>query len=121
MIKYGGKEIWHYIFKVYQKTWHEEQMPSSWKEAIIIPLHKNGDKRDCCNDRGITLLNTVYKVFFKVFLCRLIVYVEERLRKYQCGFRKWKSTVEQLSIIRQIIEKKYEYHQDFCRIFVDIR
>jgi len=109
------------MFKVCQKTWHEEQMPSSWKEAMIIPLHKKGDKTDGCNYRGISLLNTAYKVLSKVLLSRLIPYAEECLGEYQCGFRKGKSTVEQLSIIGQIIEKKYKYRQDFWQIFVDFR
>jgi len=102
LIKYGGKEIRNFIFKVCQKTWHEKQMPSSWKEAIIMPLHKNGDKTNCCNYRGISLLNTAYKVFSKVLLSRLIQYAEECLGEYQCGFRKGKSTVEQLSRRRTI-------------------
>lgn len=96
-------------------------MPSVWKETIIIPLHKKGDKTDCCNYRGISLLNTAYKVFSKVLLGRLVPYVKESLGEYQCGFRKGKSTVKQLSIIGQIIEKKYEYRKDFWQIFVDFR
>lgn len=72
VIKYGGKGIRDFLFKVCQKTWQEKQMPGSWKEAIIIPLNKKGDKTDCSNYRGISLLNTAYKVFSKVLLSRLI-------------------------------------------------
>lgn len=121
LIKYSGKETRYFIFKVCQKTWREARMPRSWKEAIIIPLHKKGEKTDCANYRGISLLNTAYKVFSKVLLSRLTPYVEECLGQYQCGFRKGKSTVDQLSIIGQIIEKKYEYRQNCWQIFVDFR
>jgi hypothetical protein len=42
-------------------------------------------------------------------------------RAVPSGFRKGKSKVEQLFIIGQIIEKKYEYRQNFRQIFVDFR
>lgn len=119
MIKYGEKEVRYFMFKVCQKTWHEKQMRSSWKEAIIIPLHKKGDKTDCCNDRDMSLLNIAFKVFSKMLLSRLIP--EKCLGKYQCGFHKGKSTVERLSTIGQIIVKKYEHRQDFWQIFVGFR
>ena len=28
-------------------------MPGEWKESIIVPIHKKGDKTDCNNNRGI--------------------------------------------------------------------
>jgi len=64
---------------------------------------------ECDNCRGISLLNTAYKIFSKILLKRLLPYVDENIGNYQCGFRKGKSTIDQLSIIGQIIEKRYEY------------
>lgn len=66
-------------------------------------------------------MNTVYKIFSKILLARLIPYSEECLGEYHCGFRKGKSTIEQLAIIGQIIEKKYEYRQNMWRVFVDFK
>jgi sorting nexin-29 len=54
-------------------------------------------------------------------LNRLIPYAEECLGEYQSGFYKGRSTIEQLSVIAQIIEKKYEYRQDMWQMFVDFR
>jgi sorting nexin-29 len=47
--------------------------------------------------------------------------VEENLGKYQCGFQKGRSTIEQLSVIGQIKEKKYEYRQNIWQLFVDFK
>jgi hypothetical protein len=62
-----------------------------------------------------------YKIFSKVLLNRLTPYAEECLGEYQSGFRKGRSTIEQLSVIAQIIEKKYEYRQNMWQVFVDFR
>jgi hypothetical protein len=53
---------------IYQKTWEEERMFENWKKAVIISIHKKGDKTKCGNYRGISLLNSAYKVFSKVLL-----------------------------------------------------
>jgi len=59
----------------------------------------------CDNYRGIALLNTTYKVFSKILIRRLEPLAEKCIGDYLCGFRKGKSTIDQPSIIRQIIEK----------------
>lgn len=60
LIKYGSEEMHKVIFKICQKIWEEEQMPEYWKKAVIIPIHKKGDKTECGNYRGISLLNSAY-------------------------------------------------------------
>jgi len=112
LIKYGGKEMHYFMFRLCQKIWKDEHLPTTWNQAVIIPLHKKGDKTKCENYRGISLLYSAYKVFAKILLNRLTPSVEENLGRYQCGFRTGRSTIEQLSVIGQLIEKKYEYRQN---------
>lgn len=38
----------------------KKKLPDKWEKAIIILLYKKGDKMNCNNYRGISLLNTVY-------------------------------------------------------------
>lgn len=49
LIKFGGKQLHYAIFKICQKIWRDKRVPTSWNEAIIIPLHKKGDKTICEN------------------------------------------------------------------------
>lgn len=65
--------------------------------------------------------NYLSEVFSSFRLNRLISYAKECLGEYQSGFRKRRSTTEQLSVITRIIEKKYEYHQNMWQMFVDFR
>jgi len=64
------------------------------KEAVIIPMHKKGDKIECGKYRGISHLNSAYKVFSKVLLNRMTPYLEKNLDEYQCGFRKGIAIIE---------------------------
>jgi hypothetical protein len=58
-------------------TWNKEVLPDEWKKYIIVLLHKNGDKTDCVNYRGILLLPTSYKILSYILLSRPIPYVDE--------------------------------------------
>jgi len=53
-------------------------LPEEWKESIIVPIYKKGDKRDCHNYRGTSLLPTTYKILSNILLSRLI-HMQRRL------------------------------------------
>ena len=77
LIKAGGSTIRCAIHNLIIAIWNKEELPGKWKESIRIPIHKNGDKTDCNNYRGISLLPTTYKILSNVLLSRLIPYAEE--------------------------------------------
>lgn len=63
-------------------------MPNNWSKGTIIPIYKKGDKSECGNYRGISLLNTTYKVLSLTILERLKPFVEEIEGEYQAGFKR---------------------------------
>jgi len=79
-----------------------------WKESVIVPIHKKGDKTQCNNYSGIPLLRITYKILSNILLSRLIPYAEEIMGDHQCGFRRNMSSTDHIFCIRQIIEKKWE-------------
>jgi hypothetical protein len=52
----GGEILLSAIHKLINCVWNKEELPVQWKESIIVPIHKKGDKTDCNNYRGISLL-----------------------------------------------------------------
>ena len=65
------------------------------KNANIITLYKNkGDRGDCNNYRGISLLNVVGKLLARVVLKRLQVLADRVYPESQCGFRANRSTTD---------------------------
>jgi hypothetical protein len=66
----------------------QEKMSQQWKESIIIPIYKKGDKTDCNNYWGISLLSTAYRILSNIPLARLTPYVSEIIGDHLCGFRR---------------------------------
>jgi len=59
MIKAGGRTIRCAIHKLIISIWNKEELPEEWKESIIEPISKKGDKTDCNNYRGISTASVV--------------------------------------------------------------
>jgi hypothetical protein len=56
------------IHKLINSIWNKEELPDEWKESIIVPIYKKGDKTDCNNYRGISLLSTSYQILSNILL-----------------------------------------------------
>jgi hypothetical protein len=50
-------------------------MPEQWKESIIVPIYKKGDRTDCSNYRGISFLSTTYKILSNLLQSRLTPFI----------------------------------------------
>jgi hypothetical protein len=77
---------------------------------------KKSDKTDYNNYRVISLLSTSYKMLSNILLSRLSLYVDDIIGDYQCGFRRTRSTTDQIFCIHQILEKKWEYNESTSAI-----
>jgi hypothetical protein len=72
------------IHKLIHSVWNKDELPDQWKESIIVPIHKKGDKTDCNNYREISLLSTSYNVLLNILLSRLVPYIDEIIGVHQC-------------------------------------
>jgi hypothetical protein len=121
LIKYGGRKLWNRIHQLITTIWETEQMPQEWGTAIICPIYKQGDELECRNYRGISLLNVAYKIFTNLLTRYIEPYVEEILGDYQCGFRKGRSTTDQIFCLRMILERACEYKVDIHQLYIDYK
>ncbi|KAJ4433510.1 hypothetical protein ANN_15819 [Periplaneta americana] len=121
LIQEGGSALSKEIYKLVLAIWEKEIVPEQWKESIIVPIFKKGDKTNCSNFRGISLLLTSYKILSNILLRRLTPYVYEIIGDHQCGFRRNRSTIDQIFCIRQKMEKKWEYKGTEHQLFIDFK
>jgi hypothetical protein len=116
----GGEILVSVIHKLITSIQNKEELPDQWKESITVPSHYMGDKTDCNNYRGISLLLTSYKILSNILLSRLSPYINEIIGGHQCGFRRDRSTTDQIFCIREILEKS-EYNETVHELFVDFK
>lgn len=84
-----------------------EPIPESWREATIWPIHKNGSMKLAENYRGITLSNSVYKLYASILNSRLEEFTEREniLQDKQNGFRKMRCTIDNIYILNHCVTK----------------
>ena len=88
------------------QCWEEGTIPQDVRDAKIITLYKNkGERSDCNNYRGISLLGIVGKAFARVILNRLQQLAERVYPESQCGFRAKRSTIDMVFSLRHLQEK----------------
>ena len=94
--------------------------PKNWQTSVIIPIYKKGNRKECTNYQGISLLSLPGKVYAKCIEKKCQETVESKLDDGQCGFCPGHSTTNQIFIFRQIFEKSWEFGKDVFACFVDL-
>ena len=80
-----------------------------------------GERAECGNSCGISILPVAGRVLTKIMLTRLLVHVADLvLPESQCGFRRGRSTIDMIFVAWQLQEKCREQHQDLYLAFVDL-
>ena len=91
-----GEQTISILLKMCNEIWLTNKWPKSWTTSIMIPIPKKGNLKECGNYRTISLISHPVKVLLQVILNRLIPQIEPLLKDEQSGFRKGRSTTEQL-------------------------
>ena len=120
-IKAGEDILLYRLHSLIRIIWRTEQVPSSWRKAVIVPIHKKGDNQECKNYRGISLLSIVGKIFMKIIQTRLQKHHEQFSREEQAGFRPGRGCADQIFSIRQLMEEKIRCGQRMVIVFIDFK
>ena len=97
LIKHCKTALLHSLHVLLCQCWQEGSVPQEMRDAKIITLFKNkGERSECNNYRGISLLSVSGKVFAKVILIRLQKLSERVYPESQCGFRAGRSTIDMI-------------------------
>ena len=121
LLKSGSDSLCSQIHILINKCWTARSVPQSFKDAKISTLYKNkGDRGDCNNYRGISLLSVTGKLLARILLRRLQKIAEEVYPESQCGFRSNRSTTDMIFAVRQLQEKSREQREPLYLAFVDL-
>ena len=120
--KYGGPALHSKLHELLVCCWEQSKLPRDFRDAVIVALYKNmGEKSDCSNYRGITLLSIAGKILARVLLNRLIpALAKDNLPETQCGFRANRGTTDMVFVLRQLQEKCRQQNKELYVTFVDL-
>ena len=93
--------------------------PNQWNEFLIAFIPKANSNKA----RPIALASCLLKLLEKLIIHRLTWYLEnnELLSKYQFGFRKGKSCIDNLAILINCIQKAFYENNSLAALFLDIK
>lgn len=120
MMKNLGEESIEVLLMILNKVWTNEKIPQDWGTALITPIYKKGDRKQCDNYRGITLLNTIMKIYEQIINNRIRPILESQISKSQSGFMSGRSTQDHIFTIKQIIEKRDQQNKKLYLAFIDL-
>ena len=96
-------------------------MPLDWKRAIVVPFYKGkGDRMECKNYRGISLLSIPGKVYGRVLIERVRLETEHMIGEEQCGFRSGRGCVDQVFVMRQLAERFVSKGKSVYAAYMDL-
>lgn len=123
MIKHLPENALLYLLCIYNRLWTELYYPPQWNLATVIPIPKPGKNHtDPTNYRPIALTSCFGKLFEKMINRRLVEYLENHklLTPLQCGFRKYRSTIDHLIRLDTYIKKSFSENKVTVGVFFDL-
>ena len=96
-------------------------VPEDWRSSVIVPLYKDkGERTECSNYKGISLLSVVGKIYPGILVDRVRKVTEGLIDDEQGGFRAGRGCVDQICTLKQIGEKARERKRRVYVGFMDL-
>ena len=115
MLQLAGPYISQSLAKLFNNS------PNTSFPANITPVHKKGDGQTITNNRPISLLSNISKVFKRLVFNHLYTYLisNDLLTPKNAGYKKKSSTVTQLLDICQKLYKGIDSQKEVRMVFLD--
>ncbi len=77
MLKHSSFKLKDAILKLFNLVLKSGHFPEIWKENLITPIFKQGEKYEPNNYRGITVSSNLGKLFCSIINDRLVQFIQE--------------------------------------------
>ena len=121
LIKYIGNKLLKRIYELVRQIGRRKAYLKNGKKQKQFLFTKKGDRDKCENYSGIALGNAAYKILSNIILEKITPYIEKITRDYQNGFRDGRSVIDNISTLKIINEKMWEYNQSVQYLFIDFQ
>src|SRR5678815_918799 len=111
MLKKGGDIVVECLMRLFNVCWDQCEVPQDWQDSCLVPIYKGkGDKKECSNYRGISLLSVVGKIYGRIIIKNVKSITDKQIGEEQCGFRDCRGCVDQVFTFenagREILRKE---------------
>ena len=97
------------------------KIPKIWRRALVVTIPKPGKPvGDPKSYRPISLLCVPYKILEELIYARVEPLIDPLLPNEQAGFRRGKSTADQVVLLTQNIEDSFEAKKKAGAVFIDL-
>ena len=111
------------LLDIFNDIWQSGDFPSSWREALVIPIPKPGkDASDPANYRPIALTSCLCKTLERMVNDRLVWFLEKNnlIVDVQSGFRRQRSTIDHLVRFETFVREAFINRQHVISVFFDL-
>ena len=90
--------------------------------AIIVPKYKDkGDRSECKNYGGVSLLSMPGKVYGRILIEKVHSLIEGLIGEEQSGFRSSRGCVDQVFVMKQMSENFVDRNKSLYVTYMDLR
>ena len=120
LLKETATEIAPSLCALFNKSLRVGVLPSDWKIANVVPVHKHGEKTYVENYRPISLLCLILKVLERCIFNNIKYHIYEQLNPCQHGFMPGKSCVTQLIEVLDQLGRELDRGKQIDVLYLDM-
>ncbi|KAJ3582864.1 hypothetical protein NHX12_000160 [Muraenolepis orangiensis] len=110
-----------WLCSFFSSCFQRSKLPKTWRRAAVIALLKPGKTaEDPKAYRPISLLCVPFKILERMILSRIEPVVDPQLPREQAGFRRGRSTVDQVTLLTQDIEDSFQAKEKVGVVLLDL-
>ncbi len=125
MLTHSSPKLRFTILTLFNLLLKSGQFPEIWKENVITPIFKQGEKYDPNNYRGIRVSSNLGKLFCSIINDKFIQFIQEHkiLNNCQIGFMPRRRTSNYIYTLSILIQKYVHQSKQgqFFGCFIDLK
>ena len=120
LILHVGAALERWLNDPISSCMHQLNLPKTWRRALVVaipkPMKPPGEAK---RYRPISLLCVNFKITGRLIYARIEPIVDPLLPQEQAGFRRGRSTADQVTLLTQKMEDSFSANKKAGAVFVD--
>ena len=121
LVLHAGLATKSWLCKFLSSCLRHLRIPKIWRRALVVAIPKpHKPPKDARSYRPISLLCVPFKILERLIHSRVEPIIDPLLPREQAGFRRGRSTVDQVTLITQDVEDCFEVKKKVGAVFLDL-